>query len=272
VVGRRAQSRSTGLFLTLCATMLMLAMVSQQPWAAGARGAAKSVLAPLETAMVAVSDSVSRVTSTFGDIATLRAQNSKLQGENADLKRQVAVLSAQGQDNAALRQALDFERAYGHSMVAAQVVSRGPDGFSRTLEIDRGSDDGIANGMIVVTGAGLVGRVVESGPHAAIVETLADPQSRVNVVLSKSGLEGTVTGGADALQMHVDPRIGVVATPGEWATTSGVGGGFPRGLLVGEVATVSHRDSSTGDQALLAWVNDPTSLSLVLVITDFTPK
>jgi rod shape-determining protein MreC len=123
--------------------------------------------------------------------------------------------------------------------------------------------------MIVTTGAGLVGRVREAGPHGAIVQTLADPRSRVNVFLAKSGLQGTVTGGPNALQLDVEHSLGLKATTGEWALTSGVGGGYPRGLVVGELASVTYRPASTSDQALLAWVNEPANLSVVLVITDF---
>jgi rod shape-determining protein MreC len=267
----RTQSRSTGLFLALCAAMLVLAMVTQQSWAAGARGAAKATLAPLEQGMTLVATGIDRATSAFGDISTLRSENQRLAAENQALRRQVAELSAAGQDNQALRQALDFQRSFGHRMVAAQVIGRGPDGFSRTLEIDRGSGDGISVGMIVASGAGLVGRVMETGPHVAIVQTLADPQSRVNIFLSKSGLQGTVVGGTDALQVQIQHRLGLVAADGEWAITSGVGGGYPRGLVVGEVASVTHHDTSTTDQALVAWSNDPASISLVLVITDFMP-
>jgi rod shape-determining protein MreC len=267
----RTQSRSTGLFLALCAAMLVLAVVTQQTWASGARGAAKAALAPLEQGMMVLASGFDRATSALGDISTLNAENKRLAAENQALRAQVAELSAAGQDNVALRQALDFQRSFGHRMVAAQVIGRGPDGFSRTLEVDRGSDDGLRVGMIVASGAGLVGRVRETGPHVAIVQTLADPQSRVNVFLSKSGLQGTVVGGADALQVQIEHRLGAVPADGEWALTSGVGGGYPRGLVVGEVASVSHRDSSTTDQALVVWSNDPASISLVLVITDFTP-
>jgi rod shape-determining protein MreC len=268
----RSQPRSTGLFLTLCAAMLLLAMLSEQAWAAGARGAAKSVLAPLEAAMTQVAANVDRVTSVFGDVSALRAENQRLKAADEALRRQVVELNAAAKENATLRQALDFERSYGHHMVATQVVGRGPDGFSRTLQIDRGTADGVQTGMIVVTSAGLVGRVREAGPHGAIVQTLADPQSRVNVFLSKSALQGTVTGGPTALQLQVEHSLGITASSGEWALTSGVGGGYPRGLVVGELASITHRDSSTSDQAVLAWVNDPSSLSLVLVITDFTPS
>jgi rod shape-determining protein MreC len=270
--GRRSQSRSTGLFLILCASMLLLAMLSEQSWAAPARGVAKSALAPLEAAMTQVAANADRVMSGFGDVSALRAENQRLKAADEALRRQVVELNAAAKENATLRQALDFERAFGHRMVAAQVVGRGPDGFSRTLQIDRGTADGVQPGMIVTTGAGLVGRVREAGPHGAIVQTLGDPQSRVNVFLSKSALQGTVTGGPAALQLEVEHSVGTSASSGEWALTSGVGGGYPRGLVVGELASVTHRASATTDQALIAWVNDPAAISLVLVITDFVPS
>jgi rod shape-determining protein MreC len=268
----RARPRSTGLFLTLAAAMLALSVLTQQSWAAGVRGTAKGALAPLEAGMVQLANGFDHLTTAFGDIATLRNENQRLKAENDSLRRQVAELSAAGKDNIDLRQALNFERSFGHRLVAAQVINRGPDGFSRTLEIDRGRDDGVQTGMIVATGAGLIGRVRETGQHAAIVQTLADPQSRVNVFLSTSALQGTVIGGPDALQLQIEHRLGAVASTGEWAITSGVGGGYPRGLVVGEVASISHHESSTADQAQLAWVNDPTTVTVVLVVIDFTPS
>lgn len=249
--------------------MVLLAMLSEQTWAAGARGAAKSALAPLESAMTQASRNLDRVTSVLGDISALRAENQRLQAADVALRRQVIELDAAAKENASLRQALDFRRTFGHTMVAAQVVGRGPDGFSSTVEIDRGTADGVRPGMIVATGAGLVGRVREAGPHGAIVQTLADPRSRVNVYLAKSGLQGTVSGGPTALQLEVEHSLGRQASAGEWALTSGVGGGYPRGLVVGEVASVTYRPASTSDQAQLAWVNESSSLSLLLVITDF---
>lgn len=266
---RRTQPRPTGLFLTLCAALLLLAMVTQQPWAAGARGYAKGAIAPLEAAMMGASDRVGGLMAVFGDNARLRSDNQQLQQDNADLRRQLAELQAAGQDNTALRQALAFQRSYGHTMVAAQVIGRGPDGFSLAIEIDRGTADGVQPGMAVASGAGLVGRVREAGPHAAIVQTLADPQSRVSGYLATSGLEGTVIGGPGDLQMQINPRFGAAPLVGDWVLTSGVGNGYPRGLVVAQVRSVVHHDASTVDQAALVWVNDPSSLSVVLVITDF---
>jgi rod shape-determining protein MreC len=245
--------------------MLLVALVSQQSWAAGPRGVAKSALAPLEAGMTAFATEAGRLTSVMGDISSLRAENERLRAADAALRVQVVELNAAAKENATLRQALAFERSFGHSMVAAQVIGRGPDAFSRTMEIDQGSANGLRTGMVVVTGAGLLGRLGEVGPHASIVRTLADPQSRVNVYLSTSGLQGTVAGGSSTLALQIQPLMGVVTLPGDWALTSGIGGGYPRGLVVGEVANV------TGATGELAWVNDPSSLDMVLVITDPVP-
>ncbi|TMC54113.1 MAG: rod shape-determining protein MreC [Chloroflexi bacterium] len=270
--GARSQSRSTGLFLVLCAAMLVLAMLSQQPWAAGARSAAKSALAPGEVAMTSVATQVGRMTSVFGDVSTLRAENARLRSADEALRRQVVELNAAAKENASLRQALAFQKSSGHHTVAAEVIGAGPDGFSRTMEVDRGTADGVRPGMVVVTGAGLLGRVREAGPHAAIVQTLADPQSRVSVYLSTSSLQGTLSGGPTSLQLELQHTLGVVASNGEWALTSGVGGAFPRGLVVGELASLTRRDAAATDVAQVAWVNEPSSLSFVLVITDFQPS
>ena len=270
--GAKSSSRSTGLFLALCAAMLLLAMVSQQTWAAGARGAAKSALAPLEQVMTSAAAQAARVTSIFGDVSALRAENAKLRTADEQERRQIVELQAAAKENAQLRQALDFQKTSGHKLVAADVIGAGPDALTRTMEIDRGAADGVKPGMVVVTGAGLLGRVREVGPHAANVQTLADPHSRVNVYLSKSGLQGTVTGGPTALTLDVQHAMGVAASEGDWVLTSGVGGSYPRGLVVGEIATVAHRDTSTSDLAEVAWVNEPASVSFVLVISDFMPS
>lgn len=269
--GAKSSSRSTGLFLFLCAAMLLLAMLSQQSWAAGPRGAAKSALAPMEQTLTAAATQVTRVAAIFGDVSSLRAENARLRAADDAQRREIVELQAAAKENAQLRQALAFQKAFGHKLVAANIIGAGPDGLTRTMEIDRGTADGVRPGMVVVTGAGLLGRVREAGPHAANVQTLADPQSRVNVYLSKSGLQGTISGGPSALQLDIQHTFGVTASSGDWVLTSGVGGGYPRGLVVGEIASVTRSDTATSDAAQVAWVNDPTSLSFVLVVTDFTP-
>src|SRR5712691_9211125 len=96
----KSPSRSTGLFFVLCAAMLLLAMLSEQPWAAGARGAAKSALAPVEGAMTSLASQVVRVASVFGDVSSRRAENRRLKAADEQLRREIVELNAAAKENA----------------------------------------------------------------------------------------------------------------------------------------------------------------------------
>src|SRR2546428_6309899 len=153
------RSRSTGRFLGLAAAMLVLAVLSQQSWAEGARGTAKSAMAPLEAQMTLLASTVGRATAIFGDIASLRAENQRLNAENQSLQRQLAELNAAAYDDRELRQSLDFQRSIGHRTLVAAGCGRSPAAFTPTLPIERGTDDGAHARMIVLSAAGLLGRV-----------------------------------------------------------------------------------------------------------------
>jgi rod shape-determining protein MreC len=266
---RRTQSRSSGAFVATALAMLALVVVTQLPIAAGPRGYVKGALSPVTMVTNGFLDWAGGGLAVVTEASELREDNQRLLADNAVLRRQVAELQAAAQQNADLRKALDFQRTFGHRTVTAGVIGRAPDGLTRSLTIGRGSADGVEVGMVVVTGAGLVGRVSEVTRSTAIVETLVDAASRVNSYTSGSGLEGTVIGEGGPLSMEVLPKPGVVVAPGEWVLTSGIGGSFPRGILVGQVAQFHRRDSATVEIADLAPAVDFGNVSTVLVVLDF---
>jgi rod shape-determining protein MreC len=268
----RAQTRSTGFFVTAAMLAVGAVLLTQLPFMTGPRAALRGTLAPVEAGATAVEGALAGAGSVFGDISTLRGENRRLAADNARLRAQAAQLQAQGAENDALRRALAFQRSFGHRMVTAAVIGRGPDAFTRSLTIDRGGADGVRSGMVVVTGAGLVGRVREAGPHSATVQTVADPLIRVNAYLVQSTLEGTVSGGSGPLRMDVLPRPDAAATLGEWALTSGLGASYPRGIPIGQVTRYNRNDAATSSLAELAWANDLATLDVVMVVTDFMPQ
>jgi rod shape-determining protein MreC len=269
-MNRRAQSRSSGLFLTTAVALIGLVMLTQLPAAAGPRGYLKGAMAPLAVVTSGLLDWVGGGLAVAGQASHLRTDNERLAAENATLRSQVAELQAAGRENGDLRKSLDFEKGFGHHVLTAGVIGRAPDGLTRSVTIGKGRADGVAIGMVVVSGAGLVGRVSEVNERSATVQTLVDASSRVNSYTSKSGLEGTVLGEGGPLAMDVLPKPGVVVATGEWVLTSGIGGLFPRGIVVGQVARFNRRDSATVERAELAPAVDFGSVSIVLVVTDFT--
>lgn len=266
---RRAGERATGAFAVAAAGLFVLTLLSDLPVMEGPRGAARGLITPAEAAMTGLLNLGGDVFGVFGDISSLRQQNGRLAAQNAELRGQLAQAQAALAENDQLRRALAFERSYGHKLQPAQVIARSPEPLARTLTIDRGSADGLADGMIVASPAGLVGRLQSVGSHSAIVLTLADPSSRVNAYDAATGLEGTVIGGGTTLTMELPARANTVLKTGDWVLSSGVGGSYPRGLVVGQVASFANQDASAVQYAQLAWPDDYSSLSLVLVITDY---
>lgn len=206
------------------------------------------------------------------DVIALRQQNASLQNDMARLQAQVVQLQQQVAETQALAALVNFSRSNPESSyTAASVIGRDPSPFLHYIIIDRGSNDGLRRGMPVVTDQGLVGRVDAVISSAARVQLITDPASVINVRLEKTGREaqlvGTISGD---LALDLIPQD-VVIGPGDVILTSGLGGGYPTDLIVGQVLTVRKQDSDLFQQATIQPVVDFSQLKIVLIITDFRP-
>ena len=206
------------------------------------------------------------------DVIALRQQNAALQNDMARLQAQVVQLQQQVAETQALAALVNFSRSNpDNSYTAASVIGRDPSPFLHYIIIDKGSNDGLRRGMPVVTDQGLVGRVDAVISSAARVQLITDAASVINVRLEKTGREaqliGTISGG---LALDLIPQD-VVIGPGDVVLTSGLGGGYPTDLIVGQVLTVRKQDSDLFQQATIQPVVDFAQLKIVLIITDFRP-
>ncbi|MBF8256404.1 MAG: rod shape-determining protein MreC [Anaerolineales bacterium] len=206
------------------------------------------------------------------DLATLRAENLRLEAEVARLERELIAVREQAAEAEVLAGLLGYARTRPESRyVAARVIGQDISPFIRSVWIDRGSDGGLQQGMPVVTERGLVGRVAEVYSTIARIQLITDPQSSVNVRLQTSRADG-------ALQAQLNGELWVDAidqsasvTPGELVLTSGLGGAFPSDIPVGQILTVRKRDYELFQQAVLQPSADLENLLVVLVITNFQP-
>ncbi len=114
-----------------------------------------------------------------------------------------------------------------------------PSSWFRTIEIDRGSADGVIEGLPVIDAAGLVGRVVRSAPHSARVLLITDASSAVAVLVQDQRIRGVCRGQGGALALDFALLEDAIQV-GDGVITSGLGGVFPKGLVVGYVRSVQR--------------------------------
>lgn len=206
------------------------------------------------------------------DVVALRQRNAQLETEVSKLQAQVVQLQNSVSQADALAALVNFSRSNPeNSYTAASVIGRDPSPFLRYIIIDKGSNQNLRRGMPVVTDQGLVGRVDAVINSAARVQLITDTASSVNIRLEKAKKEAILTGTISGdLVLDLVSQDVTIAT-GDLVLTSGLSGGFPADLIIGQVINARQRDSDLFQEAVVQPVVDFTKLKIVLVITDFRP-
>jgi rod shape-determining protein MreC len=266
---RRAQRRTILLLVVVTAATLITLDVRES-------GPLSSVRAGAHDALTPVTDAVDAAVSPIGDWIDGVTSSAALKDENARLKRELDQARGQSarerlaiEENKELRQLLDLPYYDGANAVAAQVVEGAPGNFEVTVQIDKGTSDGVGPDMAVVTGAGLVGRVLDGvSRNRATVLLVEAPQSGVGVKIERSQTMGVLRGRADrgTLRLEfVDPDVSV--SKGELVFTAGQQASpFPPGIPVGRVSKVERTHGDLQQDILVEPLADLSGLDFVKVL------
>jgi rod shape-determining protein MreC len=223
-----------------------------------------SVIVPVEDALTQTATAVTT------DVRTL-AQAGSLASENAALQRKVQELAASNErlkehaaENIRLRRMLALAQEMPVQTIAASVVGYAPEGTRREIAIDRGWRDGVSHDAVVVDGDGLVGHIVDTGPHDAHVLLIIDPTSNVPVFLRDTRTWGIATGTWQHIRMKyigqdVQVRVGDTVVTGK-------GEIYPEGIVVGTVREVDRKDNALYQSAVVSPTVDFNGLLHVLVV------
>jgi rod shape-determining protein MreC len=191
---------------------------------------------------------------------TLQQQIARLREENERLREAAAAATR-------LRDLLELQDLLPYPTVAAQVIGRDPTNWYRSLVINKGRKDGLSADMGVVTPAGAVGRIVKAYDRFSIVLLLNDLNNAVTGLVQRTRDEGIVEGTEKGLaRIKYLPLLSTVKV-GDQVVTSGLAGGFPRGLPIGTITKIERREAELFLSAEIALDADFTKIEEVVVIT-----
>ena len=240
----------------------------------GLRHGAQDAFSPVRSAVDAVVRPVGSFLSGAVHAGSIEHQNAELRAENARLRGEALSAQSAGGTLAALRQlenlpwATAVPQLQSIQTVAAEVVDLNTSNFADTVQLDVGRDRGVDVGMPVVSGSGLVGRVVDAWSTGATVRLVTDSSSAVGVRYGQPPGDALLqgAGAGRALVVHyVAP--GTALRRGELLSTSGLQNAlFPPGIPVASVSSFVSTPSSTEEQVTAQPVVDLTDLQYVDVM------
>ncbi|MBV8118999.1 MAG: rod shape-determining protein MreC [Alphaproteobacteria bacterium] len=232
-----AQRLIAPLLVVFSVTMIVLGKVDQtlfEQLRISATDYAAPLLDGLSRPFVAITDVAERARAMIDTYH----RNVSLTEENTRLLHWRQAALALAEENKALRDLLKLAPESARSFVSARVIASSGGAYLRNLLVDAGSENGIARGQAAVVGEGLIGRVSEVGTRAARILLITDLNSRVPVVVERSGQRAILAGdnSEKPALWFIEPAAPLRI--GDRIVTSGEGGIFPPGLPVGIVFAV----------------------------------
>ena len=215
--------------------------------APAAENSAMTILSPFQRAFSWVGSQLAFIRNTVDEISHLHEQNKQLREEVEILRAQNLTASEYASENQRLRNLLGYKQsAIQFDLVAASVIGRESSSWSSVIVINRGTLDGVANNMAVVTEMGLVGHVAEAGLNSSKVRLLIDPRSSVGTLIQRaeSRVAGIVEGDIKnpALPHMVNIPKDSDVQVNDMVVTSGFGGVYPKGIVVGKVVDIQNEE------------------------------
>ncbi len=214
------------------------------------------VIAPVQGAFQRLTHSVVGILATVKSYPELRAENAELRARLGEAITLEARLTELRKENERLRRMLALRETSEYELIAAEVIARDPNNWFSLVTINKGSRHGVRQRMAVITTDGLIGSVFSVSPTTAQVQLLTDPRRSVSAIIQRSretGAVGTVESDPQSpgyLRMMQLPRDANVL-PGDSVISSGLGGVFPKGLLIGFVLSVAEDEQGLTINATL---------------------
>ena len=264
------------LALVLAAALLTgVAAAKGEGHASAVEDTAGAVRSPFQKVAQAL---VSRVEGFYGwlfNYEMLLQENENLRAQIAELEQQVRDNQQASEENIKLRELLNLSQKHTDFVFeSAKVVSWNASNWASTFTISKGSEAGLEVGDAVVTEYGvLVGTIAELGTNWAIVDTVVDIGTSIGVLVGAEETRAMLLGdytlmSSQYMMISFVAESGQVIT-GDIVVTSGAGGAYPQGLILGTVSSVHTEAAGQFEYAVVEPFTDLNSLTQIFVIKDY---
>lgn len=246
------------------------------------KSGARDSIAGYQNVWHLIVNNVSRSFSAFAGAKSRINQRDELLEQIANLEFRVKELEMLGKANEELRKLLDFKKASRYKLVLCEVISRGgAGGWWQTVTLNKGAEDGITQNRAVITRVGLVGTTINVSEHSCEVLLLYDSNCKVACRFERTSALGILRGsglplrGGPELEMLWSASLPVVnyvsrdhqLIEGDIVVTSGLGGIYPEGLVVGTMKKLKLDEKELFYCAEIVPAEDMRELKYVFVVT-----
>lgn len=233
--------------------------------------AVSTIVMPIQNGLTYLKNKITGNHTFFEDINKLQQENEELKNKNAELEKNLREFEIVKNENATLKEYLALSEQYGnYKTKAAYIINKDFSNYSNVFIINVGKKDGIEPNMTVISEKGLVGYVISTTDSTSKVQTIIDTASTVSATLSSSKdtliCKGTLEENRSVLKAAYIPTTANLIQ-GDKVETSGMGGIYPKGILIGTVKNVVSTKNIVDRYAIIEPAVDFNKVDTVLVIT-----
>lgn len=231
-----------------------------------AQNTTTELFSPLSFVGSGIGTGLSDAANSIEDLTASESDITALQEANEELVDLLAQADEYRQEAERLEELLELRDSYDIEGVAANVIARSSTAWDQTITIDKGSSDGIDTGLTVMGSSGVIGQVVGTSENTSTVRLITDPQSGAAAMIQSSRDEGIVSGSLEGLLYLEDLDADAEVEVGDIVLTSGLGGSYVSGLVIGTVVKVESSQGDTARTAVVSPNDDASTLEEVLVV------
>lgn len=230
------------------------------------RSIATTITKPFSKFFYAVGYRSRNFLSSVSEIGTLRQENINLKEEIFSLRQENSNLSEVKNENQLLRKEIEVKDPnQNFNLLKANIIGREPSTFFESYTVDQGEESGVKVGQAVIYRDTLVGRVTVVTGGSAQIMLVVSSRSIIQAELSESRTLGIVRGGNQGLSLDNIPQD-VTFKSGEMVITSGLGGDFPKGIIIGQTSKITSPQSEIFQTFSLTTPLDFNRIEAVFII------